>query len=378
MIGSKFVVEPEFIQQLLSALTKHGYRLIGPTVREAAVVYDEIASVTDLPVGFRDTQNGGTYRLIQRDDRAYFGFTTAANSWKTFLLRPRERMWAANRHGFQIERNTMKARRYALIGVRACDLKAIAIQDRILLDKYVDHAYLTRREQVLIVSVSCGRPGGTCFCVSMSTGPKAASGFDLDLTEVLDDGCHYFVLEIGSERGAEIVEDLPHRQATLEELRAAERVVATAAAHMGRNLDASDIKELLYRNYEHPRWDDVAKRCLTCGNCTLVCPTCFCTTVEDVTDLDGGVAERVRRWDSCFTLDFSYIHGASVRSTPKSRYRQWMTHKLATWIDQFGVSGCVGCGRCITWCPVGIDITKEARIIRESGIEAGIAVEGGG
>jgi sulfhydrogenase subunit beta (sulfur reductase) len=96
----------------------------------------------------------------------------------------------------------------------------------------------------------------------------------------------------------------------------------------------------------------------------MVCPTCFCTSVEDSTDVDGDGVVRVQRWDSCFTVDYSYIHGGSVRSSDRSRYRQWMTHKLSTWFDQFGSSGCVGCGRCITWCPVGIDITEEVAAIR--------------
>ena len=133
---------------------------------------------------------------------------------------------------------------------------------------------------------------------------------------------------------------------------------------MGREMNTDGIHDLLLANLEHPRWEEVAGRCLTCGNCTMVCPTCFCTSVEDTSDLAGVSAERSRRWDSCFTMDFSYIHGGSVRASPKSRYRQWMTHKLATWWDQFGSSGCVGCGRCITWCPVGIDITEEVRAIR--------------
>ena len=133
---------------------------------------------------------------------------------------------------------------------------------------------------------------------------------------------------------------------------------------MGRSLDTDGLKELLQGNPNHPRWDDVAARCLTCANCTMVCPTCFCTTVEDHTDLTGADRRAGRKWDSCFTLDFSYIHGGSVRNRSKSRYRQWMTHKLASWIDQFGTSGCVGCGRCITWCPVGIDITAEVAAIR--------------
>ena len=125
------------------------------------------------------------------------------------------------------------------------------------------------------------------------------------------------------------------------------------------------IRDLLYDNLEHPRWSDTAGRCLSCGNCTMVCPTCFCSTVEDVTDVSGTQAERVRHWDSCFTSEHSYIHGGATRVTTKARYRQWLTHKLASWIDQFGTSGCVGCGRCITWCPVGIDITEEVRVIRD-------------
>jgi ferredoxin len=194
----------------------------------------------------------------------------------------------------------------------------------------------------------------------------------------LEEERHYFVVDVGTERGREVLADVPHQPAGQAAKDIADRVVAETARHMGRSMDTGGIKELLYRNYEHPRWDAVAQRCLTCANCTMVCPTCFCTTVEDVTDLTGEHAERWRKWDSCFTMDFSYIHGGSVRATPKSRYRQWMTHKLATWMDQFGQSGCVGCGRCITWCPVAIDITEEARAIRESETASGADVSGEG
>lgn len=145
-------------------------------------------------------------------------------------------------------------------------------------------------------------------------------------------------------------------------------MVARTAETLTRTLDTDGIRDLLFDNLDHPRWDEVASRCLACTNCTLVCPTCFCSTVEDTTDLTGGVAERWQTWDSCFTMDFSYIHGGSVRKTHRARYRQWLTHKLASWIDQFGTSGCVGCGRCITWCPVGIDLTEEVRALRESAV----------
>lgn len=216
------------------------------------------------------------------------------------------------------------------------------------------------------MAVNCVQAGGTCFCVSMGTGPKAKSGFDLALTEVMGTGRHHFVVEAGTEAGAAVLAALPTRTAAGDEVAQADALVTEASRHMGRTLDTTEIKELLYRNQEHPRWDDVAARCLTCANCTMVCPTCFCATVTDEIDLDGAAARRVRRWDSCFVEDFSYIHGGPTRTTAVARYRQWMTHKLASWIDQFGSSGCVGCGRCITWCPVGIDITEEVRAIRES------------
>jgi len=367
---NKVVLERDNFQQLLEALTKRGYRVVGPTVRDGAIVYDTLSSMADLPSGWTDEQNGGTYRLRRRDDGALFGYAVGPHSWKKFLHPPTVRLWQARREGdrLEIRDEPQDSMKMAFIGVRSCELHAIAIQDRVFIHhgEHVETGYKSRRERVFIVAVNCGQAGGTCFCTSMKTGPKATSGFDLALTEILEDNCHYFLVETGTECGDDVLRELPHRPATKSEEGAAERVCARTAQQMGRKMDTVDIKELLYRNYEHPRWDNVAARCLTCGNCTMVCPTCFCTTVEDVTDLKGEHAERLQKWDSCFTMDFSYIHGGSIRSTPKSRYRQWMTHKLATWIDQFGTSGCVGCGRCITWCPVGIDITEEVGAIRKS------------
>jgi ferredoxin len=298
---------------------------------------------------------------------ALFGYAVGPHSWKRFLHPPVERLWQARRDGtsFSVIENPPAPERLAFIGVRACELHAIAIQDRVFLaGQYRDQAYQVRRDHAFIVAVNCSQAGGTCFCVSMDTGPKVEAGFDLALTELIDQGRHSFVIEVGSVSGADLVDDLPHRAATEAEIVAAEEVVARTSAQMGRSLDTNGLKELLQSNPNHPRWDEVAERCLACGNCTMVCPTCFCTTVDDTTDLSGVTAERVRRWDSCFSLDFSYLHGGNVRNSTRGRYRQWMTHKLAHWFDQFGTSGCVGCGRCITWCPVGIDITEEAAAIR--------------
>ncbi len=367
--SSQFVLQSENFQQLLDALIKRGYRVLGPRLREGAIVYDELNSASELPVGWTDEQSGGTYRLKKRDDQAWFGYAVGPHSWKKFLHPPVVRLWQATREGggFQVKEEPSDAPKTAFLGVRSCELHAIAVQDRVFLNgRYVDPRYQARREGTFIVAVNCGQAGGTCFCASMNTGPKAASGFDLALTEILQDGRHYFLVEVGTELGEEVLRELSHQPAQEADRVAAETIVAKTAQQMGRTMDTANIKELLYRNYEHPRWDNVAARCLTCANCTMVCPTCFCTTVEDVTDLQGEHAERWQKWDSCFTMDFSYIHGGSIRATAKARYRQWMTHKLATWFDQFGTSGCVGCGRCITWCPVGIDITEEVGAIRKS------------
>jgi ferredoxin len=369
VVGSQVLVERDAFPALFTALQAQGYEILGPTVRDGAIVYDTLATVDDLPIGWTDEQAGGHYRLHRRADAALFGYTVGPTSWKRFLHPPLLSLWRAERQGasVQITDTPQGIPRRAFLGVRACELAAIGIQDRVFLEgPYVDPHYAARRADVFIVAVNCGQAGATCFCASMGTGPRATGGYDLALTEVLGEDRHSFVVEVGSAAGAAVLAGVPHRPAGEADLAAVARILATTAGQMGRSLDTGGLKELLYASYEHPRWDEVANRCLSCGNCTQVCPTCFCTSVEDVTDLSGEQAERRRRWDSCFTGDFSYIHGGSVRQSPKARYRQWMTHKLATWIDQFGTTGCVGCGRCITWCPVGIDITEEARAIRET------------
>jgi ferredoxin len=362
------VIERQGLDELLAALSSRGYQVIGPKVRDGAILYEEIASTADLPEGITDEQEGGAYRLQERDDDALFAYNVGPNSWKTHLFPAALTLWRGRKgEGGEInfEPAEQEKPRYAFIGVRSCDLAAIDVQDKVFIGNgYTDADYEARRQDAFIVAVNCSVAGNTCFCVSMDTGPKARSGFDLALTELLDDDGHRLLVEVGSDRGAELLREVTSRPAADADSAQAEMVSQECASQMGRELDTDGIKELLYRNMEHPRWDEVSERCLTCGNCTLVCPTCFCHTVEDTSDLAGEEAERTRQWDSCFTLDHSYINGGSVHGSAKARYRQWMTHKLATWIDQFGTSGCVGCGRCITWCPVAIDITEEAAAIR--------------
>jgi ferredoxin len=358
------VVPPAELDTLIQYLREQGYHVLGPTVRDAAIVCDEVTTLADLPRGWVDDQQPGRYRLEQHNHDRLFDYVVGPSSWKRTLYPPRTTLVQARRveGTIALEDVSPPVTRYAFLGVRPCELAAIAVQDRIFLEgPWVDPVYQANRDDNFLVAVNCAVVGGTCFCVSMQTGPRAQTGYDLALTE-LPDGA--LLVEVGSEKGERAIGHLTGRRATEADLAQAQAISEAAARQMGRTLPTDGLQALLYANYDHPQWERVAQRCLSCGNCTLVCPTCFCTTMEDTTDLTGAMAERIRSWDTCFGNDFSYIHGGAVRTNTRARYRQWLTHKLATWVDQFGSFGCVGCGRCITWCPVGIDITEEVAAIR--------------
>jgi len=372
--GTPLRIERAALDALVAALRSRGFRVVAPVVRDGHLEHAEITSAAALVPGWRDVQEPGRYRL-ERDpgDPAVFGHNVGPQSWKPEFFPPRLRLLRMARDGggeWAVDESAadrVPAQPVALFGARACDVAAIAVQDRVLAEgAHPDAHYVARREGAFIVSVDCSRAGGTCFCVSAGTGPAAREGYDLALTEVTDGSDHFFVVRAGSDRGADVMTDVPHREATGEEIAAAERVVAHTAASMGRSMDFAAARTTLQQSLDSPHWDAVAQRCLSCSNCTMVCPTCFCSSVEDSSDLSGEMAERTRVWDSCFGLDHSYIHGGSVRATTRARYRQWITHKLDTWVEQFGTSGCVGCGRCITWCPVGIDITAEVAALQEA------------
>ena len=355
------------LDALLVALRNRGYRLVGPTVRDGAIVYAELDSPAALPAGWTDEQAPASYRLSRREDGALFGYAVGPHSWKAELLPPRVRLWQARRQngGFAVDEETPAAEPTAFIGVRPCELAAIAIQDRVFLGgEYEDRDYAARRADVFLVAVDCGDPSALCFCTSVGGGPEATDGFDLALTELLEDGEHRFLVRAGSPAGKAVLAQLPVHEATATDRDAAAAIVARAAHEMEDRFDTTDLHDLLMRNLDAKRYDEVAERCLSCGNCTLVCPTCFCTHVEDTSALDGSSAERTRVWDTCFSVQYAEVHGGNTRPTPRARYRQWLTHKLATWEDQFGSLGCVGCGRCIAWCPVGIDIRAEVDGIR--------------
>ena len=400
-IGDRVILGPEALQRLIEVLALE-YRVIGPTVADGAVVLRDLASADDLPTGWLDEQEGGHYRLHRDESAGPFDHVVGPHSLKNFLFPPREPIARFERVEGAWEECAPAApeRPLAVIGMRGCDLAALAIQDRVFLrgesgdGGAIDPAYQRRRNGLFLVAVDCRRAAATCFCHSTGSGPAACSASagrqaDLALVDLgpgpadgvaAGGGPRRYECRIGSARGGAVVDaiaaDLPLWPSPPEDVAAAERVPVDLERAMwaregsgggpGRSLDMENIRDLLYSNLEHPRWLEVADRCLSCTNCTLVCPTCFCASVTEVADLSGDAVTRERHWASCFSLDHARMHGTSVRHTTASRYRQWLTHKLGGWIDQFGTSGCTGCGRCITWCPVGIDLTAEVAAIRET------------
>jgi ferredoxin len=365
--GDDAVIDVGGLDRLIVLLGERGYRTVGPVARDGAIVHGELGGADDLPAGWHDIQAPGRYRIEQEGDAELFGWAVGPASWKSEFFKPEETVWRAtvSAGAVTVQLPPPPERPLAIVGARPCELAALDVLDRVLAGGDVpDDRYTARRTGSLIVAVECGRPSSTCFCTSMGTGPDAGPGYDLALTELLA-GTHRFYVKVGSETGAALLEGVGWTPATESDRGAREEVVEGARAGMGRSLRTDGLAALLARNLEHPRWDEVAERCLSCGNCTLVCPTCFCADVKDVSEVDGTI-ERRRSWASCFDIDHSYLHGGAIRPTTSSRYRQWLTHKLSTWWDQFDTSGCVGCGRCIAWCPVGIDITEEAAAIRAS------------
>jgi ferredoxin len=358
------------LQRLVDALRARGWAVRGPVVRDGVFGWDAIDSVAELPVGWRDAQAPGSHRLEPTGANHYFGVVHGAESVKRHVFAPREPLLQVEIEGarpggsFRAEALLPDAEPLALLGVRACDLAALAVQDRIFLhDRVPDAHYAARRARLFLVAVGCTRSVSTCFCASMDTGPAPRGGYDLALAELAGAAEPGFVVRAGSDAGRAVLADLALGDARAGALAQERDGYAACAAAMQRGLPQRDLRELLYANLGHPRWDDVAARCLSCANCTLVCPTCFCHGIHDEPSLDATGSVRVREWSSCFDPAHAQVHGTNFRPHVRDRYRQWLVHKLASWIDQFDTSGCVGCGRCISWCPVGIDLTEEVAAI---------------
>lgn len=354
------------LNALIKFLQKMGYLCIGPQVIDDAIQYQPISSASQLPWGIEDEQGQGSYRLTKNASKLVFSYANGPQCLKPLLFKPRELRWKVVRNAegeLIFEQNNANDMPMAIIGARSCDLEALAIQDKVFLDSgYIDKQYQHRRAQLFIVAANCTHPSSSCFCVSTQTGPKVRHSYDLALTETPSG----IVVTPGGDKGQHVIDALGLRQAKNEEVQQAIALIEKGKRQQVKKMPYNNgvlLKEKLLANLEHPQWQDVAKRCLSCANCTLVCPTCFCSKQVEQAQIDSDQSACTQEWDSCYSPEHSHMHGLEPRGSIKHKYKFWLIHKLATWWDQFGSSGCVGCGRCVTWCPVGIDITQEANLL---------------
>ncbi|MDI6800971.1 MAG: 4Fe-4S dicluster domain-containing protein [Thermodesulfovibrionales bacterium] len=350
---------------------KSSHKLIGPKIENNAIILSEI-EFHDIPAGYRDQQSPGCYKLKQGENAEVFSFSPGPDSFKRFLHPPFAEIFRfeKSKKGITISPSNSDEKPFAFIGIRACDISAMKLYDRVFSGEHIrDKTYESLRKNCFIMAVNCIYPGDNCFCQSIGTGPEVKDYFDIVITEIRDS----FILETGTVAGERLLTGLQQDRVNDNDMKERNESIQRCGKAMKKAIKFDELPWLIYRNLEHPRWAEIEKRDLECGNCTQVCPTCFCNSSYDLVSLSGVLKKseglsgvRIRAWDSCFSKNFARVHGGNFRPSRKARYRQWMSHKLAYTFEQFGLPGCVGCGRCITWCPVGIDITHELEALRNA------------
>lgn len=240
-----------------------------------------------------------------------------------------------------------------IFGIRPCDAHAVTLLDSIFdQQEYIDPFWKSRRDRTILVGLGCHQPCNTCFCSSVGSGPFDPKGLDILMTDLGD----VYTLEVLSDKGSTLL----NGQMTLSEENQ-ERMVAfqkKAEEGMPKVFETSGIREKLYHIFESGYWQKVSQSCLGCGVCTFLCPTCFCFDIVDETQRD----ERVRNWDTCmFRIYSQEASGHNPHPSRSERTRQRLMHKFAYWLDHINQIGCVGCGRCVQYCPVGLDIREMIR-----------------
>jgi len=355
-LGSIYSGTFEDLRRLFEEIKRRGYKIIGPKLENSAILLRELSSFDEIPYDCGDEQAPGYYRVIRNGG----DFRNGPDSPKRYLYPP-ELLLFTIKPDWSIEHPSHEIPELAFFGIKPCDLAAIKIMDRVQ-GSLGDQYYLNLRSKLLIIVENCTNPGGTCFCATMQTGPFASTGFDVAYTR-LDGGLVLF--QPGSDPGVELLSELNLEPATGEHARKLKEVMKNASEKARAGFALENLPEILESAIESKVYEEISERCFGCANCNMVCPTCFCFDVIDEPELDGS-AKRIRVWDGCHSYSYAQVAGGHFRKSLSARYRHWVLHKFVYWLRQFGSFGCVGCGRCITWCPAGIDIREVvAKVVKE-------------
>ncbi len=235
-----------------------------------------------------------------------------------------------------------------IFGIRPCDVHALQLLDTVFnAEGAQDPYWLAKREKTTIITLGCEQPCSTCFCTSVGGSPFDRRGSDLLLTDM---GDHY-ALEAITDRGKALVQSMP--SASADQTDDVNKVQSKAEASLPKTFDSTGIRDKLYQLFSSNYWEKMQQSCLGCGVCTYLCPTCFCFDIVD----EKQRSQRVRNWDTCmFRVYTQEASGHNPRPTKLERTRQRIMHKYAYWLDNINEIGCTGCGRCVRYCPVNLDI----------------------
>jgi ferredoxin len=291
------------------------------------------------------------------DDEPFFAYLNSKNAPKNIFFPHTETMMKYTRtpQGMVFSSEVNEAGQSVLFGVRPCDAHSFVVLDKLFdQEKYKDQYYIAKRQNTTVITLACVKPPyATCFCTSVDGEPVSSEGADILLTDIGDE----YLVELVTEKGAKLAGYFGDTKADAPAEAKKAELAAKAKEAIKSKVPAHEVKPILDKNFDHPFWDTIHAKCLACGTCTYLCPTCHCFDISD--EVVGSDGIRLRSWDSCmFPLFTKETSGHNPRPSQKERWRQRTMHKFKYYIDMFNTIGCVGCGRCVMYCPVNLDIRK--------------------
>ncbi|MBS7611619.1 4Fe-4S dicluster domain-containing protein [Candidatus Bathyarchaeota archaeon] len=334
-----FVAELNDLQRLLDEFTKHGYTVYGPIVKGKSWVFSKVSSIRELDLNYTRT-----------------------------ILPPKKLLHPVKNRIFDFKLNdgfevfeSCNVKNIVIFGIHPCDLRAIEKLDEFFSQHPEDVCYEARRKRTLIVGLTCNAVDEKCFCNSLGTGPEASTGFDILITQISDG---FFLVEVGSSKGLDILKTLDLAEAKPEHFEAKRKHIEHLKSSFTKTADFEGLATLAKDKLDHKIWVETAERCLSCGNCSMVCPVCYCFDLYDSLDLTLKEGVRIMELDSCQLLEYAEVAlGGNFRKERSQRLRHWLLCK-------FGAAGgstytsCIGCGRCIVYCPANIDLTEIAHVLK--------------